>query len=117
MTPKERVINLCKERGVSIFRMEKDLGFANNYIKAPTKGGKLSAERVKMIADYLGVPYHYIDPELFPQDEAYYLNDSAKEIVQFLYDNPEYKILFDAMRGVDKKDILFVKDLIDRMKR
>jgi transcriptional regulator with XRE-family HTH domain len=46
----------------------------------------------------------------------YYLNDDAKEMAQFLYDNPEYKVLFDASRKVKKEDIDFVKQMIDRMR-
>ena len=52
-----------------------------------------------------------------PEDGApYYLNDDAKEMAQFLYDNPEYKVLFDASRKVKKEDIDFVKQMIDRMR-
>lgn len=49
-------------------------------------------------------------------DESYYLNDDAKEIAQFLYDNPEYKVLFDTTRKVKKEDINFVKQMIDRVR-
>ncbi|MBQ2801692.1 MAG: helix-turn-helix transcriptional regulator [Lachnospiraceae bacterium] len=48
--------------------------------------------------------------------ESYYLNDDAKEIAQFLYDNPEYKVLFDTTRKVKKEDIDFVKQMIDRVR-
>lgn len=48
--------------------------------------------------------------------ESYYLNDDAKEIAQFLYDNPEYKVLFDTTRKVKKEDIEFVKQMIDRVR-
>lgn len=49
-------------------------------------------------------------------DDCYYLNDDAKEMAQFLYDNPEYKVLFDASRKVKKDDIDFVKQMLDRMR-
>ena len=39
----------------------------------------------------------------------------AKEAAQFLYENPDYKVLFDASRKVKKEDIDFVKQMIDRM--
>ena len=48
-------------------------------------------------------------------EEKYYLDDEAKEAAQFLYDNPEYKVLFDASRKVKKEDIDFVKQMLDRM--
>ncbi len=46
----------------------------------------------------------------------YYINDEARELAQFLFENPEYKVLFDASRKVKKEDIEFVKQMIDRMR-
>lgn len=46
----------------------------------------------------------------------YYLNDDARELAQFMFENPEYKVLFDASRKVKKEDIEFVKQMIDRMR-
>ncbi len=48
-------------------------------------------------------------------EESYYLNDDARDMAQFLYENPDYKVLFDASRKVKKEDIQFVKEMIDRM--
>ena len=47
--------------------------------------------------------------------ETYYLNDDAKDMAQFMFENPEYKVLFDASRKVKKEDIEFVKQMMDRM--
>ena len=46
----------------------------------------------------------------------YYLNDDARELAQFMFENPEYKVLFDASRKVRKEDIEFVKQMIDRVR-
>ena len=48
-------------------------------------------------------------------NNVYYLDDDARDMAQFLYENPDYKVLFDASRKVKKEDIQFVKDMIDRM--
>lgn len=48
-------------------------------------------------------------------DNTYYFNDDARDMAQFLYENPDYKVLFDASRKVKKEDIQFVKEMIDRM--
>ena len=50
-------------------------------------------------------------------NEKYYLNDDAREMAQFMFDNPEYKVLFDATRKVKKEDIEFVKDFIERLNK
>ena len=48
-------------------------------------------------------------------NNIYYLDDDARDMAQFLYENPDYKVLFDASRKVKKEDIHFVKEMIDRM--
>ena len=45
----------------------------------------------------------------------YYLNDDARDLAQFLFSNPEYKVLFDASRKVKREDIEFIKQMIDKM--
>lgn len=48
-------------------------------------------------------------------DQAYYFNEDADQAAQFLFENPEYKVLFDASRKVKKEDIDFVAEMIKRM--
>ena len=43
---------LCKERNISISKLEKDLGFSNGYLN-PKKLKKVPYDRAVMIADYL----------------------------------------------------------------
>ena len=52
-----------------------------------------------------------------PEKDSYYLDDDAREMAQFMFDNPEYKVLFDATRKVKKEDIEFVKDFIERLNK
>lgn len=49
------------------------------------------------------------------QSQGYYLNEDARDMAQFMYENPDYKVLFDATRKVKKEDIEFVKQFIDKM--
>lgn len=46
----------------------------------------------------------------------YYLDDDTREMVEFLHNNPDYKVLFDASRNVKKEDIDFVKQMMDRLR-
>lgn len=50
------------------------------------------------------------------EDNHYYLNDDTRQLAQFMFENPEYKVLFDASRKVKKQDIEFVKEMIDRVR-
>ena len=77
-----------------------------------------SFELLEIIADYFNVDMNYLlgkkeSSENIPR--GYYLNEDARDMAQFLFDNPEYKVLFDSTRKVKKEDILFVKEMIDRM--
>lgn len=78
-----------------------------------------SFELLEQIADYFNVDMNYLLgkselSEHIPQ--GYYLNDDAREMAQFMFDNPEYKVLFDASRKVRKDDIALVKALMDKFR-
>ena len=49
------------------------------------------------------------------KSSTYYFNEEARDMAQFLYENPAYKVLFDASRKVKPEDIQFVKEMIDRV--
>lgn len=51
------------------------------------------------------------------QEDTYYLDDNAREAAQFLFNNPEYRVLFDATRKVKPEDIQFVKEMLDRFNK
>lgn len=79
-----------------------------------------SFELLEAIADFFNVDMNYLlgKKELSEHiPEGYYLNEDARDMAQFLYENPEYKVLFDASRKVKKEDIQFVKEMIDRMNK
>lgn len=73
-------------------------------------------QKQQMLADYLGVKvsdFTNSDNNSIP--ESYYLNDEARDLAEFLYRNPDYKVLFDASRKVKPQDIEFVKEMIERL--
>lgn len=112
---KERIKNLCDSKGISMNKLEEILGFGKGYI---SKLGTTTPNttKIKLIADYFGVSVDYIiTGEDSNTDIPYYINDDAREMAQFMFENPEYKVLFDASRKVKKEDIEFVKEMIDRM--
>ena len=59
MNSVERVRAICSERKIPISRLERDLGFSNGYIGQLRKG-VFPADRLAMIADYLGVNTYYL---------------------------------------------------------
>lgn len=59
MNSVDKVRKICKERKIPIYKLEKDLGFANGYIGQLRKG-TFPDDRLVMIADYLGVSCDYL---------------------------------------------------------
>lgn len=95
-----------------------DLGFSSSTISNWCTGEKLPRmDKVQILADYFHINKSDLleDKSTSNEEETYYLNDDARDMAQFLYENPDYKVLFDASRKVKKEDIDFVKQMIDRM--
>lgn len=75
---------------------------------------------LEAIADLFNVDIDYLlgrtNKTTIIPESVYYLNDDARDLAQFMFENPEYKVLFDASRKVKKEDIEFVKQMIDRVR-
>lgn len=77
-------------------------------------------ETLETIADFFNVDIDYLlgrtNKTTVLPESSYYFNDDAREMAEFMFKNPEYKVLFDASRKVKKDDIEFVKQMIDRVR-
>lgn len=116
MTLNERIVNLCEKKGISQSKLEKDLDIAKGSVtKWKTQEPRHST--IEKVANYFGVSVEYImTGEDSNPETPYYLNDDAREMAQFMFENPEYKVLFDASRKVSKDDINVVKTLLDKFR-
>lgn len=74
-----------------------------------------SVSMIRKIADYFGIGITDLVNNNGDNEGHYYLNEEARSLAEFLYKNPEYRVLFDASRNVKPEDIEFVKQMIDRM--
>ena len=72
---------------------------------------------IEKVANALGydVAYFISDDEKEGND-IYYLNDDAREMAQFMFENPKYKVLFDATRKISAKDIDTVAAILDKFR-
>ena len=111
----DRVKQLCISKGTSLSKMEKEIGISSGA-SYKWKNSSPSMEVLEKMSRYFGVSVDYIlTGNESNTDTPYYLNDDAREMAQFMFENPEYKVLFDASRKVKKEDIQFVKEMIDRL--
>jgi len=81
----ERIKQICKERKIPIYKLEKDNGFGNGYIRSLKKGG-ISSDRLSIIANYLNVSTTFLltGKEEEPRDALSPLQLKAYEIISSL---------------------------------
>lgn len=95
-----------------------DLGFNKSAVSTWCNGTRLPRmDKVDALAKYFGISRSDLIEEKnnSSEDTSYYFNEEARNMAQFLYENPAYKVLFDASRKVKPEDIQFVKEMIDRV--
>ena len=75
--------------------------------------------KVQALADYFGINKSDLLEEKGTQEEdnSYYIDEDAKELAQFLFKNPEYRVLFDAAKDVSDDDLEMVKTIIDKFRK
>lgn len=137
---KNIILSLRNEKGFNQDQMAKALNVSKSTIAMWETGQRLpSTEKYEEIADYFNVDMdflygrsqikrkhmfddtgtEYTDSRLIDpanNNEKYYSDEAARDLAQFMFENPEYKVLFDASRKVKKEDIQFVKEMIDRVR-
>lgn len=95
MTSFEKVSQLCKSKGVSISKLERELGFSNGSLKG-RGNGTIQYERLEKIAKYFEV-----DVNILRNDDAGNEENNSENI---------FTIDLNALSG-DKKQ--FAQDLIN----
>lgn len=75
--------------------------------------------KVQALADYFGINKSDLleDKGTQEEDNSYYIDEDAKELAQFLFKNPEYRVLFDAAKDVSADDLEMVKTIIDKFRK
>ena len=78
---------------------------------------KVPINQVKIIAKALNVsPGYLMGWENNKENQTYYLNPEAAKMAQEIYDNPQYKVLFDATKKLKPESIKEVMKFIDYQK-
>lgn len=82
-----------------------DLGYDKSTVSSWCSGNRVP--KIDVIIDI--AKYLHVNVGDLIQDnrneESYYLNEDARGMAQFLFENPEYKVLFDASRKVKPEDL------------
>lgn len=113
MSTNEIIKKICENKGISVYKLEKDLGFSNGSIG---KNEYIRSDRLGAIADYLGVSVDL----LLGRDETserYYLNKETSEMAQVIFENKEMRLLFDCAKDASPEDLQTVHAMLLALKR
>ena len=92
------------------------MGVSPSTVSDWCNGAKMPRmDKIQAICNWLQVEKSDLLEE-HNEELSYYINDDAKEYAQFLFENPEYRVLFSAVRKVSKDDLDMVRQIIDKFK-
>ena len=110
-----KYMEICNKKQADIIN---DLGINKSAISTWINGTRMPRmDKVQALADYFGINKSDLLEDKPEHDSSYYINEDAKELAQFLFKNPEYKILFGAAKDVSADDLEMVKTIIDKFKK
>lgn len=116
MNAVELVKQTCKERGISIAKLERDCDFSNGYI-GKLKKGVFPVDKAQKISEYLGIDLNLlIGVQQDEQPGGYYISDEAAEITQAMLERPGLRTLMAASRKIDDADLQLLIDMATRFK-
>lgn len=110
MTLKERVKNLCKNKGVSMNQLEKELEFASGYISKLDKSTP-NSKYIQKIANYFNVSVDYIMTGK-ETDNASQLGNLDAELTEMDDKVKEYALKISRMSEKDKNYIFQTIDMV-----
>lgn len=102
------------EQGKTQADLVRDLGFDKSTVSTWCNGTRLPRmDKVDQLAQY----FRCLRSDLIEdKSPSYIMDEEAKDYAQFLHQNPEYGVLFDASRKVKREDIDIVRQLLDKFK-
>lgn len=111
----ETIKKLCKNHGVTVTGVEKELGFSRGSL-CKVNTNKPSMEKVQKLAAYFNISVESLlgDEEDSP---GYYLNEETAKAAQEIFENKELRMLFDAARDADAEDLKALHSMALALKR
>lgn len=111
---------LCKEKGVTAYRVCKSTGITTATI-SNWKAGRYTPKQEKMqkIANYFGVSVEYLQTGENKENEGekYYINEETAEVAQEIFENKELRALFDVQKDMPPEDLRALHNMALALKR
>ena len=109
-------IQLCQKKGITPGGVARELGLSRSTLRDWKLGRTPRVDTLMKIADYFGVSVEYLMTGKETEHEPYYLNEETRELADYAFRNPDYKILMSASRDLSPEDLRYVLDLVERLK-
>lgn len=108
------------ELGMTQSDLAEKLGYSDKSMIAKIESGKVDLAQSKIIAFADALRATPSDLMGWNEDgtdaETYYTNPETAKLAQELFETPGMRILFDAARDSDPKDLQMAADLLKRLK-
>lgn len=128
----EKLKCLREERDLTRPELAKILKVSDSSIAMYERGERMpSLQSIKEIARYFKVDFNYLlDDEcdvkyswertprytISENHSVYEVDNNARDMADFIHDNPEYLELIETVMTVKKEEINFVKTMIEKLK-
>lgn len=113
----DRVKVLCKSKGISLGRMEKEIGISNGA-SSKWKVSSPSFEILQKLSSYFDVSLDFLmTGKETEKNDRYYLNDETAKVAQEIFENRELRALFNVQRNMDPDDLRALHNMALALKR
>ena len=119
MSNYEKIKKLCKEEGITITGLEKELGFSKGSLSKIDRN-KPSIERITKLADRFHKPIGYFGKEgddTSNNSQKYYENEELVKEAQEMFDDNQMRSLFHMKKNMDPKRFQAHVDMMKEMYR
>ena len=111
----DRVKELCRLKGISQGRMEKEIGISNGA-SSKWKTSSPSLDILKKLSEYFGVSVDYLMTGKEKEGgETYYINEETREIAQEIFEKKELRMLFDVTRKSTPQRLMAYYNMIKEL--
>lgn len=106
---------IAYENGKTQTDIANDLGISKATVSSWMNGTRLPRmEKIDLLCHYFNCKRVDIMEDRKKNPE-YYVDDEARELAQFLCENPQYRSMFNASRSLKEEDVRYISELIDRL--
>lgn len=119
MSGYEYFAKVCESKGLKASDVSRATGIRSGVF-SDWKAGRYTpkADKMKLIADFLGIPVESLLTGVQTDEHpGYYIDSETADIAQEIFDTPELRILFDAARNSRPEDLQMAADLLRRLKK